>query len=243
MRRLYPLIILVILTACAVKQSVVTNEPLSRYGNSPFYQVNDQEYQVLLDASDYKEIGTASWYGEDFHDQPTSNGEIYDMYEMTAAHKELPLPSYVRVTNLENGREITVKVNDRGPFHDDRIIDLSYRAAKELDLVSNGTGLVEIKTIHPVEMVKKGGSPRVAEQQQHVYLQVGVFAEQRNAERLQQELEYLLAQPVHLIAVDDNSQARLYRVQVGPLLDREVFSAVHHQLADAGLENVLAVVE
>ena len=106
-----------------------------------------QRYYVQASSVGYRETGVASWYGPKFHGRSTSNGETYDMYAMTAAHKTLPLPTYAEVTNLNNGRSIIVKINDRGPFHENRIIDLSYTAAIKLDIVKKGTGLVEVKAI------------------------------------------------------------------------------------------------
>jgi rare lipoprotein A len=124
-------------------------EPRSRNGNPPFYDVMGKRYFVLSSSSGYVERGVASWYGPGFHKVRTSTGELYDMYGMTAAHKTLPLPAYVRVTNLQNGRSIVVRVNDRGPFVGNRIIDLSYTAASKLDMLRNGTAMVEVRTIEP----------------------------------------------------------------------------------------------
>jgi rare lipoprotein A len=124
-------------------------EPRSRYGNPPFYDVFGKRYYVLSSSVGYWERGVASWYGPGFHKVRTSTGEPYDMYGMTAAHKTLPLPAYVRVTNLQNGRSIVVRVNDRGPFVGNRIIDLSYTAAAKLDMLRNGTALVEVRAIDP----------------------------------------------------------------------------------------------
>lgn len=126
-------------------------EPRSKYGNPPSYEVNGETYHVLPTARGYQERGRASWYGEDFHGKRTSSGEPYNMHAMTAAHKTLPLPTYVRVTNVENGREIIVRVNDRGPFVEDRIIDLSFAAATELGVIRRGTAEVEVTAIDPVE--------------------------------------------------------------------------------------------
>jgi len=126
---------------------VPRNEPRSRNGNPPFYDVMGKRYFVLSSSVGYVERGVASWYGPGFHKVRTSTGEPYDMYAMTAAHKTLPLPAYVRVTNLQNGRSIVVRVNDRGPFVGNRIIDLSYTAASKLDMLRNGTAMVEVRTL------------------------------------------------------------------------------------------------
>ena len=137
-------------SAETVPDVVPRNEPRSRYGNPPFYDVMGKRYFVLSSSVGYIERGVASWYGPGFHKVRTSTGELYDMYGMTAAHKTLPLPAYVRVTNLQNGRSIVVRVNDRGPFVGNRIIDLSYTAASKLDMLRNGTAMVEVRSLEPV---------------------------------------------------------------------------------------------
>jgi rare lipoprotein A len=132
-----------------VPDAVPRVEPRSRYGNPPFYEVFGKRYVVLPSSAGFVERGVASWYGPGFHEERTSTGEPYDMFGMTAAHKTLPLPVYVRVTNLTNGRSIVVRVNDRGPFVGNRIIDLSYTAAAKLDMLRNGTAFVEVRAIDP----------------------------------------------------------------------------------------------
>jgi rare lipoprotein A len=132
-----------------VPDAVPRYEPRSLYGNPPFYDVFGKRYFVLSSSADYVERGVASWYGPGFHKVRTSTGEPYDMYGMSAAHKTLPLPCYARVTNLQNGRSIVVRVNDRGPFVGNRIIDLSYTAAAKLDMLRNGTAMVEVRTVGP----------------------------------------------------------------------------------------------
>ncbi|SET88899.1 septal ring lytic transglycosylase RlpA family protein [Thalassotalea agarivorans] len=133
-------------TLAQLQDAVPKNEPKSRGGNKDYEQWGVQ-YSVLDSAKGFSADGIASWYGEKFHGRATSNGEIYDMYAMTAAHKSLPLPSYVRVTNKANGKSVVVRVNDRGPFHEDRIIDLSYSAAYKLDMVRTGTAQVHVEAI------------------------------------------------------------------------------------------------
>ena len=124
-------------------------EPRSASGNPPFYEVGGHRYIVLASAAGYRERGVASWYGPDFHGLQTATGERYDMFAMTAAHKTLPIPCYARVTNLSNGRSVVVRINDRGPFVANRIIDLSYSAARSLDMIRNGTAFVEVETLMP----------------------------------------------------------------------------------------------
>jgi rare lipoprotein A len=136
-------------TPPTIPDAVPKVEPLSRYGNPPYYEVFGKRYYVLSSSVAYVERGVASWYGPGFHQVRTSSGETYDMYAMTAAHKTLPLPAYVRVTNLENGKSVVVRVNDRGPFVGNRIIDLSYTAAARLDMLRNGTAMVEVRGIDP----------------------------------------------------------------------------------------------
>jgi len=133
--------------AADVPDAVPRVEPRSSHGNPPFYDVNGQRYTILASADNFVERGVASWYGPDFHGHNTSSGEVYDMYAMTAAHRTLPIPCYARVTNLSNGRSVVVRINDRGPFVANRIIDLSYSAASRLDIVRTGTAFVELRTI------------------------------------------------------------------------------------------------
>ena len=133
----------------SVPDAVPRYEPRSIYGNPPFYDVFGKRYFVLSSSADYVERGVASWYGPGFHKERTSTGEPYDMYGMTAAHKTLPLPCYARVTNLENGRSVVVRINDRGPFVGNRLIDLSYTAAAKLDMLRDGTAMVEVRTVGP----------------------------------------------------------------------------------------------
>ncbi len=143
-----------------IADAVPRAEPRSRYGNPPHYEVFGRRYYVLPESRGYRERGVASWYGSKFHGRRTSSGEPFDMYAMTAAHKTLPLPAYARVTNLRNGRAVVVKINDRGPFVDNRLIDLSYAAALRLDLVRDGTGLVEVQVLDPVPVADDTGPIR-----------------------------------------------------------------------------------
>ena len=133
----------------AIPDAIPRAEPRSRYGNPPAYTVFGKTYHVLDSSRGYVERGIASWYGRKFHGRRTSSGEPYDMLAMTAAHKTLPLPTYARVTRLDTGQSIIVRINDRGPFHDDRIIDLSYAAAARLGMQHSGTAPVEVRAIDP----------------------------------------------------------------------------------------------
>lgn len=205
--------------ASKIPDAVPRYEPRSKYGNPDSYVVNGRRYHVMNDAHGYSERGIASWYGKKFHGHRTSSGEPYNMYAMTAAHKQLPLPTYVRVTNLQNQRSVVVRVNDRGPFHPNRIIDLSYAAAKKLGISAKGTGMVEVQAIyagnkHPATPEPRTYSPpRQAEFK--LYLQVGAFVSRHNAEQLQQKLRNRFTKlNVHSGYYAENN---IYRVRIGPL--------------------------
>src|SRR3954467_9410348 len=167
----------------AIPEPIPKTEPRSAKGNPPFYTVLGKRYFVLETAEGYLERGVASWYGPGFHASSTSNGERYDMYAMTAAHKTLPLPAYAQVTNLRNGRSVVVRVNDRGPFKEGRIIDLSYTAASRLDMVRDGTAFVEVRAITP------GAEPGPAPKSSELYVQAGAFTSEANANRLRDQLK------------------------------------------------------
>ncbi len=187
-------------------------EPLSQYGNPEFYDVLGKRYFPLKTARGFHERGIASWYGPDFHGGLTSTREAYDMYQMTAAHKVLPLPTWVEVTNLQNGRKVTLRVNDRGPFKDNRVIDLSYAAALALDVVKPGTAFVEVRAIGTP------GTPDAPRAQ--MYLQIGAFGELGNAERLKTELAQKFGAEITIFA-EPPVAPRLYKVQLGPIRDVE----------------------
>ncbi|MFT5452359.1 MAG: rare lipoprotein A [Enterobacterales bacterium] len=198
-----------------ISNAIPREEPLSRGGNPSSYVVFGKRYYVLQSAEGFKEKGVASWYGNKFHGNKTSNGEIYDMYAMTAAHKSLPLPSYVKVTNLNNKRSVIVRVNDRGPFHKGRIIDLSYVAAAKLGIDKVGTAPVEVVTIkagelHPTLTASHKG--------ESVAVQIGAFSTRGNAEKLKNKLAKLVNTQVRVSEVNNKGQ-KLYRVRLGPFDD------------------------
>ena len=143
----------------AIPDAVPRATQPSRYGNPSSYVVFGKRYHVMPSGKGYKERGIASWYGKKFHGRRTSSGDPYDMHGMTAAHKTLPLPTYVRVTNLKNKRQVILKVNDRGPFHDNRIIDLSHTAAVKLGIKPTGTGWVEVEALYPQSGFKPAAKP------------------------------------------------------------------------------------
>ncbi|MEM9102996.1 MAG: septal ring lytic transglycosylase RlpA family protein [Pseudomonadota bacterium] len=178
----------------------------SRYGNQATYFVNGKEYTTLASADNYREVGMASWYGSKFHGRKTSSGEVYSMYKMTAAHKSLPLPTFVKVTHLENNKSVVVKVNDRGPFHGDRIIDLSYAAAKKLDMLKAGTARVEVVTL-------TAGEPLV-DHHGEFYLQVGAFSKLDAAQDILQKVNMVLQKGSF---IDSTNNKGLHRVRIGPI--------------------------
>jgi rare lipoprotein A len=212
-------------------------EPRSRYGNPPSYVVFGNRYALLPTADGYVERGTASWYGPGFHAERTSSGEPYDMYAMTAAHKTLPIPVYAEVTNLRNGRRVVVRINDRGPFVGDRLIDLSYTAASKLDMLREGTAPVEVRvlaagvpTMPAAAATIAGATPPAAATPPAVatppaaaapptitnWLQLGSFAQRDNAERL---LARLAAAGIGNARIDQRRDAggERFRVRLGPI--------------------------
>jgi rare lipoprotein A len=214
-------------------------EPIDPRNERP-YTVMGHTYYPMKSARGYRQIGIASWYGRKFHGQRTSLGERYDMYAMTAAHKTLPLPSYVRVTDLDNGRWVIVRVNDRGPFLHNRLIDLSYAAAKKLGIVGHGTGRVEVTAITPGQQegptdddgvrtrsLQANAGPVQAQplpaepQGGRLYLQVGAFSLRERAEKLRTRLRKAGLGPVLVQTAVDGART-FFRVRIGPLdqLDR-----------------------
>ena len=213
-----------------IPDAVPRVEPKSELGNMKTYEVFGKRYFVLDNSDGFTEKGIASWYGPDFHGKKTSSGEIYDMYAMTAAHKTLPLPTYLEVKNLENGRKIIVRVNDRGPFHDNRVVDLSYTGAIKLDMIGKGTALVEIRAINP-RSYRSGGAPvetRSWPQEKHTpldfYIQVGVFSDYGNAIRMKNRLLALEA-PVRIEETMLND-APAFRVKIGPLNNIDIADGI-----------------
>lgn len=207
----------------SIPDAVPRYEPRSRYGNPVSYVVNGKRYRVLKSSKGYTELGIASWYGRKFHGRRTSSGEPYNMYAMTAAHKTLPLPTYVAVTNLDNGKKVIVRVNDRGPFHVNRIIDLSYAAAYKLGMLKEGTALVRIRAIDPgnyqrnIRLAKSDKNKDI----KGFYLQVGAFSRYDNALRLKNRLAGLAHGLIHISAASVRGR-KLYRVRFGPIIDVSV---------------------
>ncbi|MEN7342646.1 MAG: septal ring lytic transglycosylase RlpA family protein [Pseudomonadota bacterium] len=207
-------------------------EPRSASGNPRFYDVYGKRYYVMQSAVGYRETGIASWYGKKFHGRLTSSGEVFDMYAISAAHKTLPLPTWVKVTNLTNGRSLQIRVNDRGPFVDDRIIDLSYAAARELGLIEAGTGQVEVSVID----FSTDRSETTAENQAPLYMQVGAFADIANAERMRDTLRASIAEPVFVATGVTGGGATVHRVQIGPIIDITSYTEIERRLRALGYE-------
>jgi rare lipoprotein A len=231
-----------------IPNAVPRHEPMSRYGNPASYVVYGKRYHTLPSSKGYRERGLASWYGTKFHGKRTSSGEPYDLYGMTAAHKTLPLPTYVQVTNLANDRTVIVKVNDRGPFHDDRLIDLSYAAAAKLGILDNGTGKVEVRAIDigtPVtatDAVPVVPAPGGLQEDEVLYLQVGAFSNRENAERLQGKI---LEEDIAAVRIVDSQTANgtFYKVQVGPLSSSTEINRVARALKPLGISEGRSVAE
>jgi rare lipoprotein A len=252
-----------------IPDAVPKHEPLSKYGNPAHYDVFGVRYYTLTTSKGYSEKGIASWYGTKFHGRRTSSGEPYDMYAMTAAHKTLPLPSYVEVTNLDNGKKIIVRVNDRGPFHEDRLIDLSYSAATKLDIVSKGTGSVAIRAISPGELIVteavqapataavvatetiktdvavaeiKDKSPAETKEPLNIYMQVGAFSSAERAEQVKTKLQQQIGDAI-LVTPFLKLGEVLYRVRIGPLAGLEYGDSLGLRLIDLGYVGGHIVVE
>lgn len=229
----------------AIPDAVPRDEPRSRYGNPETYEVFGKRYKVMKSGKGHVERGLASWYGPGFHSERTSSGEPYDMYAMTAAHKTLPIPAYVRVTNLENGRSVVVRVNDRGPFVGERIIDLSYTAASKLDMLRAGTARVEIRVLDARSNTSSQSIARTPPTQLPTgtptgtatggrFLQVGSFGSSANASALVGRLTAagISGASVREARVGDRL---LYRVRVGPVVDAGQAARLTEQLRDAGV--------
>lgn len=208
-----------VLDVSKVKEVIPVPVNRTLAGNKSPYTVNGQTYRVMASEQGYTEKGYASWYGEKFHGHKTSNGEIYDMYQISAAHKTMPLPGYLRVTNLENQRSIVVRVNDRGPFHEGRVVDLSYAAAYMLGYADKGTALVEIEAIIPSGAVRGRAAEPVQASAANQFLQVGAFSDRNAAEALVNRLSQITTLPVFVRSITSQDNQQLHRVRIGPVDD------------------------
>lgn len=235
-----------------VRDAIPKNEPRSKYGNPKTYKVLGKWYSVKETSAGYREKGISSWYGKKFHGHRTSSGETYDMYAMTAAHKTLPLPTYVRVTHLKNDRSVIVKVNDRGPFHQGRIIDLSYSAAKKLGITATGTGVVEVIALDPgTYKSKQPYKPKIKRTSAlatyplktnfKLFLQVGAFNEQVNANKLTKRLSRMFKQ--QQIHSDFLSEKNIFRVRIGPLASVDIADKLSVLLNRKGIPTTKIVID
>ena len=212
-------------------------------GNKSPYVVFGETYEVLPESLDYKEIGVASWYGKKFHGRLTSNGETFDMYQVSAAHKSLPIPSVVKVTNLDNGKSIQLRVNDRGPFHDNRLIDLSFEAAQVLGFSHQGTAPVVVEAINDVNYPNL----RPAVRKSSYFLQLGAFSRETGAQILQAKISMLLERN-ELSAVEMNilqsesAASVLHKVWMGPIDNEAKREDIIQLVRTANLGNPLKVV-
>ncbi len=197
-------------------------EPRSRYGNPEQYTVAGKTYRLMKSSAGYAETGLASWYGTKFHGRRTSSGEAYDMMQLTAAHKTLPIPTYAHVINLDNGRRSIVRINDRGPFHEGRIIDLSYAAAVKLGVHNTGTARVRVEAIS-FDPAQSGG---------RYILQAGAFSALQGADALQARIKSLVQQPVHVVQTPED---HLYRVRIGPIEGDAELDRIQSLFAEQGL--------
>ncbi|HBV20240.1 MAG TPA: septal ring lytic transglycosylase RlpA family lipoprotein [Nitrosomonas sp.] len=224
-----------------IPDAVPKLEPL-REANMRPYQVMGQSFEPMTSLEPYKERGMASWYGRRYHGNQTASGEVYDMYEMSAAHPTLPLPSYARVTNVQNGKSVTVRINDRGPFLSDRLIDLSYTAAYKLDLIADGSGEVIVETILPNEIQKmassrtQASSTVVASNQKdanETYLQLGAFGTVNNARNYLSHIQKRL--PWLSKTINISKRNGLFKVHAGPyanqLLARQAANTITQRLS------------
>lgn len=232
-----------------IADAVPRIEPKSRSGNPKSYTVFGKRYHVLDESKGHVERGIASWYGKKFHGRKTSNGEIYDMYAMTAAHKNLPIPTYVEVENLKTGKIIIVRINDRGPFHQGRIIDLSYAAAQKLDIALNGTGTVEVRAIDPLTWKVDGDQGMKTAQQPYrhddiqIYLQLGAFSKRKNAEALILNPSLDAIANAFILEGHNSDLSPLYRVRIGPLSTVDLMDDMAERLINNGFDDFYVIIE
>ena len=225
--------------------AIPINEPLSRYGNMPSYTVRGKTYKVMKNANGFTQEGIASWYGTKFHGRKTSSGEAYNMYAMSAAHKTLPLPTYVEVTHKGNGRKVILKVNDRGPFHEGRIIDLSYAAARKLGISGTGTGPVSVRAINTSALDLKTANvvlPPSINGSGKVYVQVVVLKNEAAAEKVADKLRNKRIPSVRVHVIEKDIK-KLFRVRVGPIPNVDLAYEVIGELNEIGLSSAKVIVD
>jgi len=232
-----------------LQDAIPRDEPHSRGGNKD-YQVRGKHYQVLKSAENFKQTGTASWYGKKFHGHLTSNGEIYNMYGMSAAHKNLPLPTYLKVVNNGNNKSVIVRVNDRGPFHQSRIIDLSYSAAYKLDMLKTGTANVTIMPITETSLITKVNKVTVKDKVSHPILKpvqvtntppispsgkyIQVFATRNKSQAKKTATALSMLYQKDTISPQENG---VYRVQIGPFINDNKLKIILESVQQQGYPN------
>ncbi|HEY3859432.1 MAG TPA: septal ring lytic transglycosylase RlpA family protein [Gammaproteobacteria bacterium] len=251
-----------------VKDAVPTDVTPSRYGNPSTYTVLGQNYTLLPACKGYHDRGIASWYGMQFHGGRTSDGETYDMYAMTAANKVVPIPCYVRVTNLKNGKSVVVKINDRGPFVANRLIDLSYAAASKLGMLGSGTALVDVQAVGPGDLpppastvppavsvataavavpaaVSLAPAPSAAAPAANgapqIFLQVGAYAERANADNAAAKISAGGVSHAFVLPVSEGART-LYKVRIGPLADVDSVDQLTTKLTGLGFNDAQIVI-
>lgn len=232
--------------ASQVPDAIPKWEPLSRSGNKSPYEVLGKAYTVMTSAEGYREEGISSWYGLKFHGELTSNGEVYNMYELTAAHKSLPLPSYLRVTNLENDLSIVVRVNDRGPFHEDRIIDLSYAAAIKLGFQKKGTARVKLEAITVPRATETNQEASSEPDRLAPFIQVAAFSSSESAEKVKQSLLAPLqnagvSSEKLFIAKSPDRDPAIYRLRIGPFDSEAYASEALKKVKSAGMKGAIVI--
>ncbi len=220
-----------------IKPWTPKSEPLSKYGNHSPYRVHGKVYRVNNHPAGFEQTGQASWYGKKFHGRRTSNQEVFDMYKLTAAHKTLPLPSYVEVTNLRNNKKAVVRVNDRGPFADNRIIDLSYAAAKMLDFVHDGITDVHIRVIKAPQ-----GLQQKPITQGLTYVQLGAFKDQHTAYNLAKKASQLLGIET-FVTILTTPGGLLHRVRIGPIDSEFKVNQLLNRITQSGIRNAQIVID
>ena len=220
-----------------VPEAVPRDEPFHKFANKP-YTVFGRTYVPVVNKDPSRERGIASWYGKKFQGQKTASGEPYDMFSMTAAHPTLPIPSYARVTNVKNGKSVIVRINDRGPFHSGRIIDLSYAAASRIGIASAGSGMVEVERVFasttppslPVATAAASVETPMVVEERGLWLQLGAFTSRESAESFRDKAARELSwnnEPIEVASVDG-----LYRVRLGPYRNRDEAIAISDKVRE-----------
>ena len=227
--------VILITMICFLSSCLHTDNHKTRDLKKNQYEVFGKVYETMSSSEGYLEIGVASWYGKKFHGNLTASGEIYDMSLMTAAHKALPLPTLVKVTNLENGKKTIVKVNDRGPFHGDRLIDLSYAAALELGFLENGLTTVVVEAVKEKKLVN---TDKPKDGHEKHYIQVGAFETETAARKLSNKLSSLLSYTISVRVIPPLENSDLHKVWIGPLTEEEQKLYVLKIISDLSLIHI-----